>query len=127
MEKRSSVRAPTSGPVRLHLGERTVEATIRDLGLEGVYVEVPPGPFRENDWIELSMSVPGSDQGAYRLRAVVTHRDERGIGLMFGDKDASLFRSIAAVLRNHRDGDDGATEAEVALPPYGAKLTPQAD
>lgn len=108
MEKRSSVRAPATGPVLLHVGERTVEGTIRDVGLEGVYVEVSPEGFRENDWLELSVAFPQPGGGTYRLRAVVTHRDEQGIGVMFGDKDASLFRTLAELLRSHRDGGESA-------------------
>jgi len=126
MEKRSSLRAPASGPVQLRVGERTVEGRIRDVGLEGIYVEVPPKGFRENDWLELDMSVPGAAGGPYRLRAVVTHRDEHGIGLMFADKDARLFRSIAELLRSHRDGSESAPEAD-SLDGARLRFNPRSD
>ena len=120
MEKRSSVRAPASGPVRLHVGQETIEGSILDLGLDGVFVDVPSSGLRENDWLELTIPIPGSAAGAYRLRALVAHRRERGLGLMFGEKDPELLRAIADVLRHHRDGAETRS-----ILPSSASLDPQ--
>jgi hypothetical protein len=71
----------------------------RDIGAEGVFVEIEPAPFDLRDMLEVSL--PGSVVGAHPMRripAMVAHKRATGLGLMFCSFEQRLFERLAALV-----------------------------
>lgn len=89
MEHRCSIRIPIKFDALVNCRRAgTVRATIRDVGLGGMFVETGSTALRPNTPVDVTMSVPenGADS-LYRLRAWVVWAGRSGGGLMFRSFD----------------------------------------
>ena len=102
MERRWTTRAQVS---LLQSGTHTEGCRTRDVGLGGVYIELPPNLklFAESH-VELIFRLgEGSEITKHRVKARVVRVGDTGAGMMFRDFDATTFRSLQEILRT-REG-----------------------
>ena len=91
-ERRLSARHPLALPVQILYGKRRFSrARSRNLSLQGMYLEVrnvilPPGTP-----LELELDCLGRQ---WHLEAVVVHRDEAGVGLMFREPQREIYEGL---------------------------------
>ncbi len=102
MERRWTTRTRVNLPVELlQAGTHTEGCRTRDVGLGGVYLEVPPTVklFAESH-VELIFKMgEGGELTKHRVKARVVRVGDSGAGMMFRDFDASTFRSLQEILR----------------------------
>ncbi len=106
MERRWTTRARVNLPVELlQAGTHTEGCHTVDVGLGGVYLEVPPNVrlFAESH-VELIFKLnDGTEVTKHRVKARVVRVGDTGAGMMFRDFDATTFRSLQEILRT-REG-----------------------
>jgi hypothetical protein len=91
MENRYSTRKPIALDVELHHGHtRFGTFKVRNISLEGMFVETGPLNLYPGDLIDASLTLREST-GKHEIRAVVVHHTDEGIGLMFRDYDPALL------------------------------------
>ena len=101
MERRWTERTSINVPVDLsYAGERTEECRTRDIGLGGVFVELPKEVnLDEETPVELTFKLGTSPHlTKHRINARVVRVSGDGVGMMFRDFDAIAFRSLQEVL-----------------------------
>ena len=101
MERRWTERASINVPVDLsYAGKQTGECRTRDIGLGGVFVELPDEVnLAEETPVELTFKLgTGSNLTKHRINARVVRVSKDGVGMMFRDFDAIAFRSLQEVL-----------------------------
>ena len=101
MERRWTERTSMNIPVDLaYAGEQTEECRTRDIGLGGVFVELPKDVNIASETpVELTFKLGASPNlTKHRINARVVRVTEDGIGMMFRDFDAIAFRSLQEVL-----------------------------
>lgn len=110
MERRWTERTPINVAVDLaYAGMQAGEYRTRDIGLGGVFVELPKATeIAAETPVELIFKL-GSGEGVtkHRINARVVRVTDEGIGMMFRDFDASAFRSLQEVLRYKQSDSDG--------------------
>ncbi|MEK7323017.1 MAG: PilZ domain-containing protein [Pseudomonadota bacterium] len=106
MERRWTTRTRVNLPVELlQAGTHTEGCRTRDVGLGGVYLEVPSNVklFAESH-VELIFRMgEGGELTKHRVKARVVRVGDAGAGMMFRDFDASTFRSLQEILRFRED------------------------
>lgn len=107
MERRWTERTPIDVPVDISYGGKLAgDCRTRDIGLGGVFVELPEGlALTEDTAVELTFKLgAGVHLTRHRINASVVRVAEGGAGMMFRDFDAGAFRSLQEVLRyKHSD------------------------
>lgn len=107
MERRWTERTPINVTVDLVCaGMQAGECRTRDIGLGGVFVEVPGATYLAAETpVELIFKLgAGEVLTKHRINARVVRVAADGVGMMFRDFDASAFRSLQEVLR-YKQGD----------------------
>lgn len=107
MERRWTARAQMKLPVEMsHAGTHTEGCVTQDVGLGGVFLQIPPHVkvFNESH-VELTFRLGDDDSQVtkHRIKARVVRVSDEGAGMMFRDFDASTFRSLQEILR-YREG-----------------------
>ncbi|MGC1955287.1 MAG: PilZ domain-containing protein [Gammaproteobacteria bacterium] len=92
MENRYSVRSPVALDVELHHG-RTSFGTfkVRNISLEGMFVETGPMHLYPSDLIDATLTVGLKPTATHEIRAVVVHHSDEGIGLIFRDYEPAFL------------------------------------
>jgi len=110
MEHRCSIRISSELDAMVNCRRvGVVHATIRDVGLGGMFVETGSIALRMNTPVDVTVRVPenGADR-LYRLRAWVVWAGQRGAGLMLRSFDdtsyAALRTLVSGAWRLHADG-----------------------
>lgn len=107
MEHRWSLRSPVDVDVVIYhhqLGK--MRGRSRNICLEGMFVEMEAEKPPRNALVDLVVGLRvGSQNILYRLRALVIHVTERGVGFMFRDFDINFFRYLQRMLNGSSDGD----------------------
>ena len=106
MERRWTERTLINVPVDLsYAGTQAGGCRTRDIGLGGVFVEVPKEVnLAEETSVELTFKLgAGADLTKHRINARVVRVSEDGVGMMFRDFDAIAFRSLQEVLLYKQD------------------------
>lgn len=91
-ERRLSARHPLTLPVQILYGKRRFSrAQALNLSAQGMYLEVsnvilPPGTL-----LGLEMTCLGTD---WHLDAVVVHRDNAGVGVMFREPQPAIYQGL---------------------------------
>jgi hypothetical protein len=101
-ERRWTERTPLNVAVDLaYAGTQAGEYRTRDIGLGGVFVELPKATDLVTETpVELIFKLgEGERLTKHRINARVVRVTDDGIGMMFRDFDASAFRSLQEVLR----------------------------
>ena len=101
MERRWTERTSMTVPVDLsYAGVLTEECRTRDIGLGGVFVELPTEvSLAEETPVELTFKLDtNSGLTKHRINARVVRVCGDGVGMMFRDFDAIAFRSLQEVL-----------------------------
>ena len=101
MERRWTERTSINVPVDLaYAGIQTEECRTRDIGLGGVFVELPKEVNLAADTpVELTFKLGTAPQlTKHRINARVVRVTGDGVGMMFRDFDAIAFRSLQEVL-----------------------------
>ena len=114
MEHRCNTRRPVVLEALIECrGLGRVPGRIRNISLGGVFVETGRQRPAMNSIVDLCFSVPYRG-GGYRCRisAMVVHRIEGGIGLMFEDLSPQIERVLRAVI------DAGTGPSRYRLPVY---------
>lgn len=80
-----------------------VHATIRDIGLGGMFVETGSIALRMNTPVDVTVRVPenGADR-LYRLRAWVVWAEQRGAGLMLRSFDDASYAALRTLVSGAR-------------------------
>jgi PilZ domain len=102
MERRWTERTPVNVPVDLaYAGTQTGEYRARDIGLGGVFVELPGEVILvvETPLDLIFILGSGVHLNKFRISARVVRVVADGVGMMFRDFDADAFRSLQEVLR----------------------------
>lgn len=105
MERRWTERTPIDVPVDLfYAGIQTGECRTRDIGLGGVFVELPgEANLAEETPVELTFKLgSGAHLTKHRIHARVVRVDSDGVGMIFHDFDAGAFRSLQEVLKHKK-------------------------
>lgn len=101
MERRWTERTSMNVPVDLsYAGVQTEACRTRDIGLGGVFVELPEGAdLAAETPVELTFKLgTGPHFTKHRINARVVRVSGDGVGMMFRDFDAIAFRSLQEVL-----------------------------
>lgn len=101
MERRWTERTLINVPVDLsYAGMQSGEYRTRDIGLGGVFVELPKEvTLAEETPVELTFKLGrGDNLTKHRINARVVRVSRDGVGMMFRDFDAIAFRSLQEVL-----------------------------
>jgi c-di-GMP-binding flagellar brake protein YcgR len=101
MERRWTERTSINVPVDLsYAGEQASNCRTRDIGLGGVFVELPDQVNISSDTsVELTFKLgTPPDLTKHRINARVVRVAGDGVGMMFRDFDAIAFRSLQEVL-----------------------------
>lgn len=101
MERRWTERTSINVPVDLSYGGvQTEDCRTRDIGLGGVFVELPGETNLAGETaVELTFKLGTSPNVTkHRINARVVRVAEDGAGMMFRDFDAIAFRSLQEVL-----------------------------
>lgn len=99
MEHRWSMRRALGGEARIYReGEQAFESEIGDIGLEGIFIRAADVRLQKNTMVEVEFALPAEPATRYRLPALVTHKRDEGIGLMFHTFDPRAFRAIQTFL-----------------------------
>lgn len=97
MEHRCSIRKRLAIRVLFYKHGLPVQSGLsRDLGLGGVFVETRPWQWQKNECLEIEFI--GSRGCKIRLRALVVHQREQGVGLMFDALDDAQRRGLRDIL-----------------------------
>ncbi len=102
MERRWTTRAEVHLPVDLACaGAHSPGCRTRDIGLGGVFVELPADiSLPADEQVELTFRLGnGENITRHRIRARVVRVTTQGVGMVFRDFDATTFRSLQEVLR----------------------------
>lgn len=96
MERRWSDRTHvTLEAVVVHQGLPVERCRTRDIGLEGAFLHTRLPQIQKGTRVEVEFLVPRAGGTARRrLPAVVMHRSDEGLGVMFLAFDQAAFRSI---------------------------------
>ena len=101
MERRWTERTSINVPVDLSYGGlQTEDCRTRDIGLGGVFIELPTeANIAAEMAVELTFKLGASPNlTKHRINARVVRVTEDGVGMMFRDFDAIAFRSLQEVL-----------------------------
>jgi hypothetical protein len=101
MERRWTERTSINVPVDISYGGvQTEDCRTRDIGLGGVFVELPGGANLAGETaVELTFKLGTSPNVTkHRINARVVRATGDGVGMMFRDFDAIAFRSLQEVL-----------------------------
>jgi hypothetical protein len=110
-ERRYAARHRLQLPVYIRYGRRPfLGACARDLSVGGMFLSVQSLTLPAGTPIELELSCLGRD---WLIPAIVVHGDNTGIGVMFREPQAELFR--------------GLMQATNTLPPVSATAGAAAD
>jgi len=102
MERRWTERTPINVAVDVaYAGKQAGEYRTRDIGLGGVFVELPEETdIAAETPVELIFKLgSGVYLTKHRINARVVRVTSDGLGMMFRDFDATAFRSLQEVLR----------------------------
>jgi len=108
MEHRWSKRQAVALRVRIHqAGLPAVAAVARNIGLEGLFVEYPPGANQGGKLLNLEISLgDGQRRRCYFVPGLIRHVSEQGVGVMFNTFNPRLFQALDDML--HPSGRHGA-------------------
>jgi len=101
-ERRWSTRRTFIMAVTLYYQDLPInQCKTRDIGPEGVFVEVDGTPFDLHDMVYVSLpaAVIG-ERHRRRIPAIVTHKRDKGLGLMFCSFDQRLFDSLETLIHS---------------------------
>jgi hypothetical protein len=129
MEHRCSIRIPSKFDVVVHCRRvGTVPATIRDVGLGGMFVETGSAVLHPNTPVDVTTRVPenGADQ-LHRFRAWVVWTGRCGAGLMLRSFDDAtsvvlhglVFGSSGFLTASGARASSQARTAEIGKPGSG--------
>ena len=98
MERRYGPREPVSLEVEIYRGQHKVgRFKSRDIGFEGMFVATKHLGLEVGGLVNVRLTHKLPDIDGYTLRAVIVHRSNAGVGLMFADDDPIFFRVLDAV------------------------------
>jgi len=111
-DRRLFWRAHFHSPVRIALGDRTVEAELCDISLKGALIEAPEDwTGRSGDRCRLKLEL--SDQAAIGMEATVTHLDGRRVGLHCDAIDLDSITHLRRLVELNA-GDPGLLDRELS-------------
>lgn len=98
MERRYGPREPVSLDVEIYRGQcKLGQFKSRDIGFEGMFVATKRLGLSVGELVTIRLSLELSDIEGYLLGAVIAHRSNGGVGLMFTDDDPIFFRVLDAL------------------------------
>lgn len=101
MEHRCSIRKPVAMRVLIYKHGLPVQGgQVRDLGMGGMFIETEGDKWSRNEFLEVEFGAGGC---LLRLPALVVHRRDHGIGLMFDTVTASQRQQLRALLFGRRE------------------------
>jgi len=94
-ERRDRPRIPISLDAVLNCQSSTLVCTIRDISLNGAFVEAQPEEIPFSGAVELGLTVTANGQNLYyRLPATITRMTDNGAALAFGDVGQEAYFSL---------------------------------
>ncbi|MGF1616048.1 MAG: PilZ domain-containing protein [Gammaproteobacteria bacterium] len=101
MERRYQARRVLDLDVVLYDGQgRMGSFKARNLSLGGIYIETGPIDLCIGDLLDVSCVVDCHTVKKQKLRGIVVHHTDQGVGVMFRDYDVSSLETMGAL-----DGD----------------------
>lgn len=98
MERRYGPREPVSLDVEIYRGQcKLGRFKSRDIGFAGMFVGAKYLGLDVGDLVTTRLIHPLPDIDGCTLRAVVVHRSNAGVGLMFADDEPIFFRVLDAL------------------------------
>ncbi|MCF7983670.1 MAG: PilZ domain-containing protein [Thiohalocapsa sp.] len=109
MEHRWHPRFPLSIPVTLHFNDGAcARGEAVNISQGGIFIATLTCPARAG-CVDVRLTVPlSSDRVSVRLPAMIVHRDERGLGLMFRSLDAQAQKTLRHLTCAELDPDPPA-------------------
>lgn len=73
-----------------------------NMGIEGIFVELNPDHIKKNARVQVKFNLPKDlDLHQQTIRAIVVHRNHRGIGLVFRDHNLDTIRFMRELFYTH--------------------------
>ena len=112
MEHRCNVRKPLSLDVLIeHQGLGLVSARTLDISLGGMYIHTGRVRLPSNSIVHISFSL-GTDflSDSYKAKAMVVHKCDTGVGVMFDDLDPNTRSALQEMLFSSMPASSGEME-----------------
>lgn len=98
-ERRKSRRLPVALDVVLNHRSQTVICTLRDISLEGAFIDADAELLPYAGTVELNFSLPtGSGYREVRLPAMIRRSTDAGVAVTFGDVGQEAYFSLVDLL-----------------------------
>jgi hypothetical protein len=100
MEKRWSKRVVTAWDVLIvDCEDRVCQATVRNVGVEGMFLETDTAPILTKRLLRIQAGGPGvgdgsTDSNSFQFDVYVIHRSHWGLAVMFVTHDLDFFRRL---------------------------------
>jgi hypothetical protein len=99
-EKRENQRIPVTVDVVLNYREHALICTLRDISLNGAFLEAPPDdlPYT-NSQVELALTVTKDGTAKYcRIPARIRRLTDNGVGVSFSDVGMDAYSSLVSIV-----------------------------
>lgn len=93
MERRWSERVPLSNDVVLYCHGETVPGKIKDMNLEGLFIETNQPPCSD-EHMQIEFRCDDTPDGICRVPGNTIHRSNHGVGLQLRFDDQESFRRL---------------------------------
>jgi hypothetical protein len=98
MDRRYGPREPVSLDVEIYRGQcKLGRFTSCDISFEGMFVATKQLGLDVGELVTIRLSLKLSDIDGYTFRAIIVHRSNGGVGVMFADDDPIFFRVLDAL------------------------------
>jgi hypothetical protein len=100
-ERRNASRKQVELDVELYRGRSHLGLfKARNINYRGMFVETGPLNLNTDDQVEVGVSLNLQYNQQYRLKGIVEHRSEKGVGLLFTDSSSVAFHTLRVLLFN---------------------------
>lgn len=97
MEHRCQHRLPVNLAVELSRGsERLGCSRVRNLSVEGMFIEAYETPLRECDFLEAQI-LTRTSQAGQPLKGIVCHASAEGVGIMFSEPMQDIHERLQSL------------------------------
>jgi len=108
-ERRECPRLPVTIDAVLSCQTSTLVCTIRDISLNGAFIEAHPEEIPYNGAVELGVTVTANGENSYhRLPATITRVSDKGAGISFGDIGQETYFSLVDLVYADRTPSSSA-------------------